>query len=174
MIDRDIAGRPAMLFPVSRVRRGGLRLLTFDARDPFAIQENRYAIPVVPCAIGNFSHFVNTQASTVNKINPCRGRNWWSFWLDSLCCRSSLISRYGFLVPVFDLSNSAINALRSSLKAVPDRVALFPCVVDVERYTVVIDDSLTNDLTGLRAGLGRRQCRRRQDDLLSLAPALRD
>src|SRR4051794_34219004 len=114
---------------ISGLGRSGVWLFTFDPSDPFAVQENSYTVSLVPCAISDFSDVVRTQTSTVNKINPGRERNRGSLRLDGLCCRSSLISRCGFLVPVFDLSNFAIDALRSSVTAVPDSVTLFPCVV---------------------------------------------
>src|ERR1044071_4675909 len=154
---------------VSGVGRGGVRLFTFDSSDPFAVQENSYTVSLVPCAISNFSDFVRTQTSTVNKINPGRERRRGSLRLDSLCCGSSLISRCGFLVPVFDLSNFAIDALRSSVTAVPDSVTLFPRVIHIDRSAVDINDSLADHLTGWRGWFGGRQLRCRQQDLLCLA-----
>jgi hypothetical protein len=42
-----------------------------------------------------------------------------------------------------------MNGLRSSLEPIPNSVALFPCVIDVERSAVSKYDAFTNGFTGL-------------------------
>src|SRR4029079_7950816 len=106
-IDCDVSGRPAMRFPVFAWRCECVGY-AFNSADTFFGQEARYSVAVVPCAISNFSDFVNTQTSAVDEVNPGR-HDGSGFWRN--CFRGWLTGRCDFLVPVFDRADWAIQAL---------------------------------------------------------------